>query len=105
MFRYERPQKGRYRQFVQLDIEALGAQDAYVDLEVIDFSMELYRRLGLSNLQVVLNCRLSEVPPCLQKRSRSSLRAGSTSSATHARDAMTGTLSGSWTAKVPYAKR
>ena len=55
MFRYERPQKGRYRQFVQLDIEALGAQDAYVDLEVIDFSMELYRRLGLSNLQVVLN--------------------------------------------------
>lgn len=55
MFRYERPQKGRYRQFVQLDIEALGAQDAFVDLEVIDFSMELYRRLGLSNLQVVLN--------------------------------------------------
>ena len=39
MFRYERPQKGRYRQFVQFDIEALGAQDAYVDLEVIDFSM------------------------------------------------------------------
>ena len=38
MFRYERPQKGRYRQFVQLDIEALGAQDAFVDLEVIDFS-------------------------------------------------------------------
>ena len=55
MFRYERPQKGRYRQFVQLDIEALGAQDALVDLEVIDFSMELYRRLGLSNLQVVIN--------------------------------------------------
>lgn len=55
MFRYERPQKGRYRQFVQLDIEALGAQDAFVDLEVIDFSMELYRRLGLSNLQVILN--------------------------------------------------
>ncbi|MEG1641820.1 MAG: histidine--tRNA ligase [Synergistaceae bacterium] len=55
MFRYERPQKGRYRQFVQLDIEALGSQDPYVDLEVIDLSMELYRRLGLSNLQVVLN--------------------------------------------------
>lgn len=55
MFRYERPQKGRYRQFVQLDIEALGAQDPFVDLEVIDLSMELYRRLGLSNLQVVLN--------------------------------------------------
>ena len=55
MFRYERPQKGRYRQFVQLDVEVLGAQDAFADLEIIDFSMELYRRLGLSNLQVVLN--------------------------------------------------
>lgn len=55
MFRYERPQKGRYRQFVQFDIEAIGAQDALVDLETIDFSMELYRRLGLRNLQVVLN--------------------------------------------------
>lgn len=55
MFRYERPQKGRYRQFVQLDIEALGSQDPLLDLEVIDLSMELYRRLGLSNLQVVIN--------------------------------------------------
>ena len=55
MFRYERPQKGRYRQFVQLDVEALGAQDAFVDLEIIDLSMEFYRRLGLSNLNVVLN--------------------------------------------------
>lgn len=55
MFRYERPQKGRYRQFVQLDVEAIGAKDAFVDLEVIDFSMELFRRLGLSNLQVVIN--------------------------------------------------
>lgn len=55
MFRYERPQKGRYRQFQQMDIEAIGAQDAFVDLEVINFSMELYRRLGLSNLQVLIN--------------------------------------------------
>ena len=55
MFRYERPQKGRYRQFVQVDFEALGAQDALVDLETIDLSMELYRRLGLKNLEVVLN--------------------------------------------------
>lgn len=55
MFRYERPQKGRYRQFWQVDVEALGSQDPMVDLEVIGFSLELYRRLGLSNLQVVLN--------------------------------------------------
>lgn len=55
MFRYERPQKGRYRQFVQLDFEAIGTQDALVDFEVIDLAMEIYRRLGLSNLEVVLN--------------------------------------------------
>ena len=55
LFRYERPKTGRYRQFVQLDIEALGSEDPFVDLEVIDLSMEFYRRLGLSNLQVVLN--------------------------------------------------
>ncbi|EHM10344.1 LOW QUALITY PROTEIN: histidyl-tRNA synthetase [Thermanaerovibrio velox DSM 12556] len=55
MFRYERPQKGRYRQFWQVDVEALGVQDPLVDLEVIGLSLELYRRLGLSNLEVVLN--------------------------------------------------
>lgn len=55
MFRYERPQKGRYRQFVQVDFEAIGTQDALVDFEIIDVSMEIYRRLGLSNLEVVLN--------------------------------------------------
>lgn len=54
-FRYERPQKGRYRQFVQLDLEAIGAQDAFVDFEIIDLAMEIFRRLGLTNLEVVLN--------------------------------------------------
>lgn len=54
-FRYERPQKGRYRQFVQLDVEAVGSQDALVDFETIDLAMEIFRRLGLANLEVVLN--------------------------------------------------
>lgn len=54
-FRYERPQKGRYRQFVQLDVEAIGSQDALVDFEIIDLAMEIFRRLGLANLEVVLN--------------------------------------------------
>lgn len=54
-FRYERPQKGRYRQFVQLDLEAIGAQDALVDFEIIDLAMEIFRRLGLTNLEVMLN--------------------------------------------------
>jgi histidyl-tRNA synthetase len=55
MFRYERPQKGRYRQFAQIDFETLGAPGPMADVEMIDLSMEIYRRLGLSNLQVVLN--------------------------------------------------
>ncbi|MDR1651137.1 MAG: histidine--tRNA ligase [Synergistaceae bacterium] len=55
MFRYERPQSGRYRQFVQIDFETLGASSPLADVEMIDLSMEIYRRLGLSNLQVLLN--------------------------------------------------
>ncbi|MDR1514206.1 MAG: histidine--tRNA ligase [Synergistaceae bacterium] len=55
MFRYERPQKGRYRQFWQIDFEILGAQSPMADLETIDTSMEIYRRLGLTNLQVLIN--------------------------------------------------
>jgi histidyl-tRNA synthetase len=55
MFRHERPQKGRYRQFSQIDFETLGVPGPMADVEIIDLSMEIYRRLGLSNLQVVLN--------------------------------------------------
>lgn len=55
MFRYERPQKGRYRQFYQIDFEILGADSPFADIETIDASMEIYRRLGLSNLQVLIN--------------------------------------------------
>jgi len=55
MFRYERPQKGRYRQFWQIDFEAIGSQDPYVDVESIALSLEIFRRLGLSKLEVVVN--------------------------------------------------
>ena len=55
MFRYERPQKGRYRQFAQIDFETLGAQSPFADVEIIDVSMEIFRRLGLSKLQVIIN--------------------------------------------------
>ncbi|QTX31762.1 histidine--tRNA ligase [Aminithiophilus ramosus] len=55
MFRYERPQKGRYRQFWQLDVEVLGSDSPLVDVEVIELSLELYRRLGMTNLEVVIN--------------------------------------------------
>lgn len=55
MFRYERPQKGRYRQFTQIDFETLGVDSPMADLETIDSAMEIYRRLGLSNLEVLIN--------------------------------------------------
>lgn len=55
MFRYERPQKGRYRQFWQVDFESIGASSPYADVEIIAISLELFRRLGLSRLEVVIN--------------------------------------------------
>ncbi|NTW36770.1 MAG: hypothetical protein HGB17_11685, partial [Syntrophobacteraceae bacterium] len=46
MFRRERPQKGRYRQFHQLDVEVFGVKDPSVDGEVIDLAWTLIRELG-----------------------------------------------------------
>ena len=47
-FRYEKPQRGRYRQFDQVGIEVLGADDPYLDVEVIALGWEFYRALGLT---------------------------------------------------------
>ncbi|OZM57821.1 histidine--tRNA ligase [Lottiidibacillus patelloidae] len=55
MFRYERPQAGRFRQFVQFGIEAIGSNDPSVDAEVIALAMDLYRELGLKNIKLVIN--------------------------------------------------
>ena len=55
MFRYERPQKGRYRQFHQIDVEALGFPGPDVDAELILMSARLWRRLGLAGLALKLN--------------------------------------------------
>lgn len=55
MFRYERPQTGRYRQFVQFGVEALGSADPAIDAEVIALAMNLYRELGLKDLKLVIN--------------------------------------------------
>ncbi len=55
MFRYDRPQAGRYRQFHQIGAEALGASDPAVDAEIIDLSLTLYRVLGFPPLDVRLN--------------------------------------------------
>jgi histidyl-tRNA synthetase len=55
MFRYERPQKGRYRQFHQLGAEALGFAGPDVDAELILMSARLWRALGLLDLRLELN--------------------------------------------------
>jgi histidyl-tRNA synthetase len=55
MFRYERPQKGRYRQFHQIDAEALGFAGPDVDAELILLSARIWRRLGLRGLALHLN--------------------------------------------------
>jgi histidyl-tRNA synthetase len=55
MFRYERPQSGRYRQHHQFDIEAIGNGGPEQDAEVIDLICQFYKRLGLKNLKVHVN--------------------------------------------------
>ena len=55
MFRYERPQAGRFRQFVQFGVEALGSKDPAIDAEVIALAMSIYQSLGLNKLKLVIN--------------------------------------------------
>ncbi|RUT28721.1 histidine--tRNA ligase [Paenibacillus zeisoli] len=55
MFRYERPQAGRQRQFHQFGIEAIGAIDPAIDAEVISLGYELCRELGLQGVTVEIN--------------------------------------------------
>ncbi|NEU31567.1 histidine--tRNA ligase [bacterium LRH843] len=55
MFRYERPQSGRMRQFVQFGVEALGSADPAIDAEVLALVMSMYAELGLTNVKLVLN--------------------------------------------------
>ena len=56
MFRHERPQKGRYRQFHQIGVEALGMNGPDIDAEIIAMTAELWRRLGLADsVQLEIN--------------------------------------------------
>ena len=55
MFRRERPQKGRYRQFYQIGAEAIGSESPLVDAEVIEMVVEIFCRVGLRDFQVLLN--------------------------------------------------
>ena len=55
MFRYDRPQAGRYRQFWQFDAEAIGDPGPAVDAEIIELGYRFYVEAGLSGVQVLLN--------------------------------------------------
>jgi histidyl-tRNA synthetase len=55
MWRYDRPQKGRYREHWQLSVEAIGSDDPAVDAELIQFYDELLRRLGATDYVLYLN--------------------------------------------------
>lgn len=55
MFRYERPQKGRYRQFHQIDVEVFGLSDPAVDAEVIDLAWSMLESLGIADIELVIN--------------------------------------------------
>jgi len=55
MFRYERPQKGRMRQFHQIDVEAVGSPDPLLDAEILLMLDQYLRALGLSRLTIELN--------------------------------------------------
>ncbi|HEY9441547.1 MAG TPA: histidine--tRNA ligase [Streptomyces sp.] len=54
-YRYERPQKGRYRHFSQVGAEAIGAEDPALDAELIILADQAYRSLGLAQFRILLN--------------------------------------------------
>lgn len=55
MFRYERPQKGRYRQFNQFGLEAIGSKSSLLDAELIKLSNDFIESLGLENVTIQIN--------------------------------------------------
>lgn len=55
MFRYERPQSGRQRQFHQIGVEAFSSDSPELDAEIISVGLEFLNRLGIKNLKVALN--------------------------------------------------
>jgi histidyl-tRNA synthetase len=61
VFRHERPQRGRYRQFHQLDVEALGFAGPDIDAELIEMLARLWRELGIDGIELELNS-LGQLP-------------------------------------------
>lgn len=63
-FRAEKPQKGRYREFLQCDADILGVSSPIADAEIIALSLDIYRRLGFKKAKVLINDRklLRDIP-------------------------------------------
>ncbi|MDN5810599.1 MAG: histidine--tRNA ligase [Tetragenococcus koreensis] len=55
MFRYERPQKGRLRQFHQIGVEAFGSDNPATDVETMIMALEFFKQLGIQQLRLVIN--------------------------------------------------
>lgn len=55
IFRYEKPQAGRYRQSHQFGAEAIGSGEPSLDVEIVDLAMSIYRELGLSEVSLLIN--------------------------------------------------
>ena len=55
MFRYDRPQAGRYRQFWQFDVEVLGDAGPAIDAEIVELAMAFFGEVGLTDVQVLVN--------------------------------------------------
>ena len=55
MYRYERPQKGRYRQFHQINMEAFGYKGPEIDLEIILMTARIWKALGINSIQLEIN--------------------------------------------------
>ncbi|MDQ5920421.1 MAG: histidyl-tRNA synthetase [Pseudomonadota bacterium] len=69
MFRHERPQKGRYRQFYQLGVEALGFKGPDIDSEIILMQQDLWHRLGISanDVELQINCLGNKIERALHR--------------------------------------
>lgn len=55
MFRYDKPQRGRYRQFHQIDVEVFGEKDPAIDAEIIEMAEAMLRSVGVSGTEILVN--------------------------------------------------
>jgi len=65
MFRYDKPQKGRYRQFHQIDIEVFGEKDPAIDAEIVEMADRLFKELNVVDIEILVNsvgCRKCRLP-------------------------------------------